>query len=433
MKAPKKSTSNPPKPAPSPATSSTTSPNSPPSNSKNVFRIHGVNVLNRKNVDSIARLTALERRRATHILDERQRRDTMNQLLTELANLVRESATDISSLDTSSLSAYATVTNENGVAIHAATKTSTPDTILSPSSEEQSVSSSPPPEQPPAPTTTATTAFPILNADGTERRPPVKSNSITTLRNAIAEIHRLRAYAGLQNIIVAQPSSCNESPSAPSVSSPPSVTSSPSRSSSPPLRSDMCSLSTLATLACQSECQSRQSHEMSSPCASPQQKRRSGGARSKSKRDTTAIIKEEEADEDEEMGKGPQSPDFSMSMRMVDSRGANQLYSPPLSPSSPTATQFHHFSSLPMSMSSSPSPMAAFAQPSPSPLYPHYYNNHQQQHQYQSQHYYHQQHYQQAGLTPPTLPPLFSMVSSSMESEPTDTDNQYNHSQSHHY
>ncbi|KAG0010662.1 hypothetical protein BGZ82_003331, partial [Podila clonocystis] len=46
-----------------------------------------------KNVDSIARLTALEKRRANHILDERQRRDTMNQLLAELSNLVRESET----------------------------------------------------------------------------------------------------------------------------------------------------------------------------------------------------------------------------------------------------------------------------------------------------------------------------------------------------
>ncbi|KAF9082459.1 hypothetical protein BGX23_012449 [Mortierella sp. AD031] len=70
--------------------SSSPSSSSTPSHSKNVFRLHGVNVLNRKNVDSIARLTALERRRATHILDERQRRDTMNQLLTELANLVRD-------------------------------------------------------------------------------------------------------------------------------------------------------------------------------------------------------------------------------------------------------------------------------------------------------------------------------------------------------
>ncbi|KAF9120288.1 hypothetical protein BGW39_011525 [Mortierella sp. 14UC] len=437
MKAPKKSTSKSPKPASSPATSSTPSPTSPPSNSKNVFRIHGVNVLNRKNVDSIARLTALERRRATHILDERQRRDTMNQLLTELANLVRESTTDIIALDaSSSLPANAAVAAENDIVVDdIATITATSDSIVSPRPEEPPSFFSPPPEQTPTPTTTATTTIPALNADGTERRPPVKSNSITTLRNAIAEIHRLRTYAGLQNIIAAQSSSSSDPASASSVSSPPSVTSSsPPRSSSPPPHSDLCSLSTLAALACQSESQSRQSHEISSPSASPQQQERrgGGGARSKSKRDAASIVEEEEVDEDEEMDKRPQSPDYSISMRMIDSRGANQLYSPPLSPSSPTASQSRHFSSLPMSMLSSSSPMAAFAQPPPPLLHPHYYNSHQQQ-QYQHQQYYHQQDFQQVGLTPPTLPPLHSMVSSPMESEPTGTGYQYNGDQSHLY
>ncbi|KAG9322743.1 hypothetical protein KVV02_005431 [Mortierella alpina] len=79
-------------------------PSPPAQQSKNVFRLHGVNVLNRKNVDSIARLTALERRRATHILDERQRRDTMNQLLTELASLVQESKQHASSSTSSTSS-----------------------------------------------------------------------------------------------------------------------------------------------------------------------------------------------------------------------------------------------------------------------------------------------------------------------------------------
>ncbi|KAK3828686.1 MAG: hypothetical protein J3Q66DRAFT_323315 [Benniella sp.] len=116
--------------------------------SKNVFRLHGVNVLNRKNVDSISRLTALERRRATHILDERQRRDTMNQLLGELANLVRESAAEAQAQQ-----------QQESQAQHKQ-----------------------------------------LNADGTEKRPPVKSNSITTLRNAIAEIRRLRATAGMETL-----------------------------------------------------------------------------------------------------------------------------------------------------------------------------------------------------------------------------------------
>ncbi|KAF9331105.1 hypothetical protein BGZ91_012247, partial [Linnemannia elongata] len=123
-------------------TATTATPTAPPS--KNVFRLHGVNVLNRKNVDSISRLTALEKRRATHILDERQRRDTMNQLLAELANLVRESAAEVAAAQQQQ-------------------------------QQEQH-----------------------LNADGTEKKAPVKSNSITTLRNAITEIRRLRSCAGLE-------------------------------------------------------------------------------------------------------------------------------------------------------------------------------------------------------------------------------------------
>ncbi|KAF9204890.1 hypothetical protein BGZ49_004757 [Haplosporangium sp. Z 27] len=137
------------------ATSSTTP------TSKNVFRLHGVNVLNRKNVDSISRLTALEKRRATHILDERQRRDTMNQLLGELANLVRESA-----------------------------------------EESQQQQQQPQQKQ--------------YNADGSEKRPPVKSNSITTLRSAINEIRRLRACAGLET--VTPPCSASLSVSTPNAS-----------------------------------------------------------------------------------------------------------------------------------------------------------------------------------------------------------------------
>ncbi|KAF8963050.1 hypothetical protein BGZ46_001062 [Entomortierella lignicola] len=137
------------------ATSSSTTPTS-----KNVFRLHGVNVLNRKNVDSISRLTALEKRRATHILDERQRRDTMNQLLGELANLVRESA------------------------------------------EESQQQQQPQQKQ--------------YNADGSEKRPPVKSNSITTLRSAINEIRRLRACAGLET--VTPPCSASLSVSTPNAS-----------------------------------------------------------------------------------------------------------------------------------------------------------------------------------------------------------------------
>ncbi|KAK3846335.1 MAG: hypothetical protein J3R72DRAFT_417989 [Linnemannia gamsii] len=179
MKAPKKSASKKTstKPSASPATSSTPSPSSPPSNSKNVFRIHGVNVLNRKNVDSIARLTALERRRATHILDERQRRDTMNQLLTELSTLVRESATDLTSLDTSSSSLLpGSAMAENDIDVDAAvTTTALSDAMVSPRTEEQPSFSSPPPPEQSTFTTTSTPTTPTtttLNADGTERRPP---------------------------------------------------------------------------------------------------------------------------------------------------------------------------------------------------------------------------------------------------------------------
>ncbi|KAF9349289.1 hypothetical protein BGX26_012384 [Mortierella sp. AD094] len=166
----------------------TTKSSSSTSHSKNVFRLHGVNVLNRKNIDSIARLTALERRRTTHILDERQRRDTMNQLLTELASLVRESASDVDN------------------------------------------------SQPPQAT---------LNAEG---RPPVKSNSITTLRNAIAEIQRLRSCAGLQNI------------------------NNFSNQTTTPSPSELTSLSTLAELASQHhsyELDSNSGSSSSSPMSSP--------------------------------------------------------------------------------------------------------------------------------------------------------------------
>ncbi|KFH71846.1 hypothetical protein MVEG_02140 [Podila verticillata NRRL 6337] len=139
-------------------------PDSAPSTpaTKNVFRIHGVNVLNRKNVDSIARLTALEKRRANHILDERQRRDTMNQLLAELSNLVRESEMD--SISTSS-------PQPSYTSLHS-----------------------------PAPMSTSTLSESPLDNDAPGKRPPVKSNSITTLRCAIAEIHRLRSYAGLEPV-----------------------------------------------------------------------------------------------------------------------------------------------------------------------------------------------------------------------------------------
>ncbi|KAG0370473.1 hypothetical protein BGX24_002018 [Mortierella sp. AD032] len=124
--------------------SSTSPSNTTNNNSKNVFRLHGVNVLNKNDVNSITRQTALEKRRAAHIVDERQRRDTMNQLMAELGHLAEGSAADVQAqLDLQQA---------------------------------------------------------IPNPDGSEKRPIVKSNSITTLRNAIAEIHRLRSEVGLKRL-----------------------------------------------------------------------------------------------------------------------------------------------------------------------------------------------------------------------------------------
>ncbi|KAF9427730.1 hypothetical protein BGZ94_004301 [Podila epigama] len=169
------------------------SPSSAPT-AKNVFRLHGVNVLNRKNVDSIARLTALEKRRANHILDERQRRDTMNQLLAELANLVRESESVFGPIQTPS-------THSNHSILLSSTTT--------------------------ASTATTNTPLPSEGQDSPARRPPVKSNSITTLRNAIAEIHRLRSFAGLDPVGPYAPPSRSTSRSMSRSTSPISSTSRP--------------------------------------------------------------------------------------------------------------------------------------------------------------------------------------------------------------
>ncbi|KAF9925598.1 hypothetical protein FBU30_004651 [Linnemannia zychae] len=117
---------------------------SSPSNNKKIFRLHGVNVLNKNDVDSTAKLTVLEKRRAAHINDERQRRDMMNQLMAELGHLAEGSAAEV----------QAQLELEHS----------------------------------------------IPNPDGSEKRAIVKSNSITTLRNAIAEIHRLRKEIGLKRL-----------------------------------------------------------------------------------------------------------------------------------------------------------------------------------------------------------------------------------------
>ncbi|KAG0286175.1 hypothetical protein BGZ98_005177, partial [Dissophora globulifera] len=185
---------------------------------KNVFRLHGVNVLNRKNVDSIARLTALERRRAAHILDERQRRDTMNQLLTELASIVQGSASEVLVGDASA-------------------------------SAQQLPSSQPPTQQQQQQQqSTLSLSPPSLSSDGTEKRPPVKSNSITTLRNAIAEIKRLRAYANNQQQQQQQQQGSRQALTV--TTTPVSSRRSSSRSISPSV-SELASLSTLAELASQ--------------------------------------------------------------------------------------------------------------------------------------------------------------------------------------
>ncbi|KAF8963062.1 hypothetical protein BGZ46_001048 [Entomortierella lignicola] len=214
------------------------------SHSKNVFHLHGVNVLNRKNIDSIARLTALERRRTTHILDERQRRDTMNQLLNELASLIRESASEI-------------------------------DGSQQQQQQLQQIS------------------VPGLNTDG---RPPVKSNSITTLRNAINEIQRLRACVEAQN-----------------TNSSENQTTTPTRCSSTcpssPSPSEFSSLSALAELASQHHCSELDSNPNSS-CSSPMSSPRLASPRMSSPTNVPSA-----------------SPEVS----------TTQLNSPPLSPSEITA------------------------------------------------------------------------------------------------
>jgi hypothetical protein len=280
MTATKPSTS----PSPTSSSSSSSSSSATP-HTKNVFRLHGVNVLNRKNVDSIARLTALERRRATHILDERQRRDTMNQLLTELAGLVRES-------------------------------------------EMEAAQQPQQPQQPPPPPTPPT---PTLHPDGTEKRPPVKSNSITTLRNAIAEIRRLRAHIGTQQQQQQQP----RQPIHHHHEDSPSRRRSSASSTTPSLLDlDLTSLSTLAELASQhcSGSDSNPASYNSTPMSSP---------KSTSVRTLSPVASEAMGGGYSHHGSCGESPSEASS-------SSNQLYSPPLSPSSPTSIQNHFSITLPM-------------------------------------------------------------------------------------
>ncbi|KAF9422297.1 hypothetical protein BGZ76_003795, partial [Entomortierella beljakovae] len=147
------------------------------------------------------RLTALERRRATHILDERQRRDTMNQLLSELSSLVQESATEAAN------------PYQNQILV------------------------------------------PVLTPDG---RPAVKSNSITTLRGAIAEIHRLREQVGNQDIAT----STQTSPSHRRLSE-------LSTSSTPPELSCLSAFAELASQRHYTEFNTNSSSDNPSPMSSP--------------------------------------------------------------------------------------------------------------------------------------------------------------------
>ncbi|KAK3826904.1 MAG: hypothetical protein JOS17DRAFT_749864 [Linnemannia elongata] len=277
-------------------TATTATPTAPPT--KNVFRLHGVNVLNRKNVDSISRLTALEKRRATHILDERQRRDTMNQLLAELANLVRESAAEVAAAQQQQ--------------------------------QEQHQSQQ-------------------LNADGTEKKAPVKSNSITTLRNAITEIRRLRSCAGL------------ETTTPPCAASLAVISPNASRSSSP--------VSQTSYTKKQQKQEHQQQHQVQLPALAP------SGQYSTPASSPKAYAS--------------QVPP----MASYYQQQQQQLQSPPLSPSSPDSHQYHPSSVSPptMAVHSTPGPQlpSLFANYQSSSPYnyqsqPQQYNQ-QQQPQYYSQ------------------------------------------------
>ncbi|OAQ36262.1 hypothetical protein K457DRAFT_132236 [Linnemannia elongata AG-77] len=266
-------------------TATTATPTAPPS--KNVFRLHGVNVLNRKNVDSISRLTALEKRRATHILDERQRRDTMNQLLAELANLVRESAAEVAAAQQQQ-------------------------------QQEQH-----------------------LNADGTEKKAPVKSNSITTLRNAITEIRRLRSCAGL------------ETTTPPCAASLAVISPNASRSSSP--------ISQTSYSKKQLKQEQQQQQQVQLPALAPT-----------SQYSTPAS--------------SPKAYASQVPPMASYYHHQQQLQSPPLSPSSPDSHQYHP---------SSVSPPTMTVHSTPAPQLPSLFANHQSaspyNYQSQSQQYNHQQ------------------------------------------
>ncbi|KAG0298036.1 hypothetical protein BGZ96_003304 [Linnemannia gamsii] len=272
------------------ATTSTPAAGAPPT--KNVFRLHGVNVLNRKNVDSISRLTALEKRRATHILDERQRRDTMNQLLAELANLVRESAAEVAAAQQQQ------------------------------QQEQQQ----------------------ILNAEGAEKKAPVKSNSITTLRNAITEIRRLRSCVGL------------ETTTPPCAASLAVISPNASRSSSPVSQSSYI----------KKQQKQEQQQQVQLPALAPHSQYSTPTSSPKSYPSQVPL----------------------MTSYHHHQHHQQQLQSPPLSPSSPDSHQYH-----PSSVS--PPTMTVHATPAPQlpSLFANYQTSSQYSYQPQPQQQYSQQHY----------------------------------------
>ncbi|KAF9971149.1 hypothetical protein BGZ73_005944 [Actinomortierella ambigua] len=340
-----------------PSSSSTSNP--PP---RNVFRLHGVNVLNRKNVDSISRLTALEKRRATHILDERQRRDTMNQLLAELASLVRESAAELEKQQQEQQEQLVQLQAEQGENTNSAE----------------------------------------------QKKPPVKSNSITTLRNAIAEIRRLRSCMGLSTVTPPCPASLQQPSSRSRNTSPSSMA---SISSMPGSLSSNNSNNSTTIGSCNSTPMS--SPKMSYRSISPQQQQAPFAASAPLPQPNYHHTRHYQ-----QHYSGYPHPSSAYA-----SPNGMQLQSPPLSPSSPSTHKHfansppmvgsaaHQIPSLPSlfagssSGSSSPSNPSYAHHPSP-PLAPQYSPYYSTQHQHQKQQGF-------------ALPPLSAISPSSPSSMPS--------------
>ncbi|KAG0267400.1 hypothetical protein DFQ27_008818 [Actinomortierella ambigua] len=331
--------------------------NPPP---RNVFRLHGVNVLNRKNVDSISRLTALEKRRATHILDERQRRDTMNQLLAELASLVRESAAELEKQE-----------QQQQQQEHHHLQAEQGD-----------------------------------NASADQKKPPVKSNSITTLRNAITEIRRLRSCMGLATVTPPCPASLQQPSSRSRNTSPSSMaTISGSFNSNNNTTSGSCNSTPMSS--------PKMSYRSISPQQQPLPYVASAPAPQPNYHHPHHYQQQQQQQQQQHYPAYPHSSAFANSTNGI------QLQSPPLSPSSPSAHKHFTSSSPPMvgnaahqipslpslfAGSSSPSTSSYAHHPSPplAPQYSSYYSTQQQQQQPKQQGY--------------ALPPLSAAVNPSSPS-----------------